>query len=579
MLPHQLTRRATLAGIASFGLAKQSFAKPKQLCGTVVDAPAGLICSPTINAVPFVQFNGNVYGMALPNVSPFGPNPFSFLVHSSWHCCPPGPGSVTGCNMTFTPINMFYVNVGANYGSQANCEVQVYTSGAVRIYDAHFNPLPQSQWHVLVSVNTNTQTVQLFVNDVPYSPTSGGWTGSGQMPGAAGVGSSTALDVGSAGGVYAAAADIWEMATPGWVDLTVVANRRKFINADLSPVDLGANGQSPFGTPPNFYLAAYSGVPTDFAVNRGTSGGTFTINLDGPLTMQAPGTCACACGSKQVVLTSGTTWTVPADWNNGNNKIEAIGGGQGGGFGWGTGGGGAAYTVLANVALTPGAVIPIVIGQGGAGKTASGTASDYGLAGTATSFNGGQVLADPAGVGGGTAGGQGVRCVPHGVDGAEGGSISTFAGAGGGGGAGGPNGVGAVGGSPNFVSPHCGGGGGGANGGGVGQNADPGGNGGQGGTAFDGTAGGAGGIITAVNGGAGSHGSGGGGAYSTVGTGGAGSSSPVWGSFGIGSGGGGAGYGSGPGGAGGLFGGGAGGGVPGGQGGNGAIIITYVGAC
>jgi hypothetical protein len=293
MRPLLLNRRETLAGIASLGLAKQSLAKPKQFCGGVASAPTENVCTPIHNAVSLVQFNGTVNGLVQTNVSPFGPNPFSFLLHSSWHCCPPGPGPVTGCDLSFAPINVFEVNVAASNGHQSTCEIKVFNAAAQQ-YDAHFNPLPSQQWHVLVSVNTNTQTVQLYVNDVPYAPTSGGWTGSGQMPGSAGPSSITVVDVGSNGSVFAAVADIWEMRTPGWVDLSVTANRRKFINADLSPVDLGASGQNPFGTPPNFYLNADSGVANDFTINRGTSGGTFTINLNGPLSMQAPGTCPCA---------------------------------------------------------------------------------------------------------------------------------------------------------------------------------------------------------------------------------------------------------------------------------------------
>lgn len=45
-------------------------------------------------------------------------------------------------------------------------------------------------------------------------------------------------------------------------------------------------------------------------------------------------------------LLSGTTWTVPADWNSSGNSIEAIGGGGGGvngADGNSTGGGGGAY--------------------------------------------------------------------------------------------------------------------------------------------------------------------------------------------------------------------------------------------
>jgi len=53
-----------------------------------------------------------------------------------------------------------------------------------------------------------------------------------------------------------------------------------------------------------------------------------------------------------VYLLSGTSWTVPADWNNASNTVEAIGGGGGGeGLGVGNnggGGGGGEYRKITN---------------------------------------------------------------------------------------------------------------------------------------------------------------------------------------------------------------------------------------
>ena len=43
-----------------------------------------------------------------------------------------------------------------------------------------------------------------------------------------------------------------------------------------------------------------------------------------------PGPGAASAGPQLICLTTGTTWTVPSDWNNANNSIEAIGGGGGG---------------------------------------------------------------------------------------------------------------------------------------------------------------------------------------------------------------------------------------------------------
>ena len=105
---------------------------------------------------------------------------------------------------------------------------------------------------------------------------------------------------------------------------------------------------------------------------------------------------------KQIVLTitGAGTWTVPADWNNSNNKIEVIGGGGNGGT---SGGGGGAYARGANVSLTVGASIAYSVGTAAADSWFSGTS-------VATS-----IVGAPAGAAGGAssgaAGGSASLCV------------------------------------------------------------------------------------------------------------------------------------------------------------------------
>lgn len=102
--------------------------------------------------------------------------------------------------------------------------------------------------------------------------------------------------------------------------------------------------------------------------------------------------CGVAFGGKAVAetpttitLTSGTTWTVPDDWNWEDpgpggyaNYIDCYGGGGAGGravggsYGSG-GGGGGAFARLNNFALTPGATVYIQIGSGGLGSSAGGS--------------------------------------------------------------------------------------------------------------------------------------------------------------------------------------------------------------
>jgi len=78
------------------------------------------------------------------------------------------------------------------------------------------------------------------------------------------------------------------------------------------------------------------------------------------------------CEPKIVFLTSGSTWTVPDDWNSADNSIEVIGGGGGGGSGAtrgskGGGGGGGAYSKVSNISLTPGGSVAYSVGAAGAG--------------------------------------------------------------------------------------------------------------------------------------------------------------------------------------------------------------------
>lgn len=219
---------------------------------------------------------------------------------------------------------------------------------------------------------------------------------------------------------------------------------------------------------------------------------------------------------RRLILTSGSTFDVPADWNNNRNTIECIGGGGGGAAGTtntrgGGGGGGGEYRMATNVTLTPGAAIPYVIGAGGAGGASSGA---DGTDGGDTTFNTTTVVAKKGLKGvaatsaGGAGGSGGTGAVGHnGGTGANGTSGASSSG-GGGGGAGGTT---AVGGNGSGTS----GGAGGAAGGG----APNGGDGSAWGATFGAGGGGSGGTPpTPVAGGAGGQrGAGGGGGACTAG--------------------------------------------------------------
>src|SRR5262249_43998949 len=105
---------------------------------------------------------------------------------------------------------------------------------------------------------------------------------------------------------------------------------------------------------------------------------------------------------------AGQTWTVPADWNDAANTIEAIGGGGGGEAtvglsNGGYGGGGGEYRAISNVSATTlggvGNAVSFSIGTGGAG----GTSGSNGSNGGDTTFNTSTLIAK--GGHGGTSGG------------------------------------------------------------------------------------------------------------------------------------------------------------------------------
>lgn len=216
---------------------------------------------------------------------------------------------------------------------------------------------------------------------------------------------------------------------------------------------------------------------------------------------------------KRILITAGTTWTVPIDWTNTGVTVTLFGAGGGGQKGSSTGkggGGGGARAATTTFTSTAGSVINYTIGAGGVGGTGGGGNA---TAGGSTTWN----------AGAGTAGGGGVGAVAPGTTGGAGGTVSGAGFTGSSGGAGGAasgttrsggSGGGACGGFAGGVgdSSTASGGGGGGGVGSIGLNSpSSGGNGGRGGHGFGGTSGGGGGGGAGSPGGTGSTTLGGGG--------------------------------------------------------------------
>jgi len=209
-----------------------------------------------------------------------------------------------------------------------------------------------------------------------------------------------------------------------------------------------------------------------------------------------------ACTSSPCVITSGTTFQVPADFSA-LVSLEAIGGGGNGSSGnsfnsGGRGGGSAAYALQTTAVLVAGNTYTIQIGIAN-GTITAGSSSTVGGTGNTGLKDGTGLWVVVANGGSGFSKGVAANSVgTTKFDGASGGSPSTTTGGGGGGGSG-KNGSGAVGTDASGGTPGTGG---------QGDN-------GTGGTG--GTPGNPGSAGTEMNGGVGAGGGGGGGSGGTAG--------------------------------------------------------------
>lgn len=151
-----------------------------------------------------------------------------------------------------------------------------------------------------------------------------------------------------------------------------------------------------------------------------------------------------------IFLVSGTSWTVPFDWNNAVNTIEVIGGGASGSACGATnfapGNGGGAYSSASNITFTPGAVIPYTVGLGGVSVSTNNTGTN-GNTGGDTWFGASTFASSTVAAKGGTFGTISGSSVVGGLGGQASAGIGTikFSGGNGGSGAGGTGGGGAAG--------------------------------------------------------------------------------------------------------------------------------------
>lgn len=148
----------------------------------------------------------------------------------------------------------------------------VNASGDAVISAGGVGGLSAGTWaHVLLSFDVSISRLQLYVDDtdIPWTPSTMVNDFIDYTTVDHGIGAGWAA--GSPGDSKSEA----DMAEFWWthnvsLDLDVEANRRKFVTADLCPVDLGATGSIPTGTDPIIYL---SGATASWHTNKGSGDG------------------------------------------------------------------------------------------------------------------------------------------------------------------------------------------------------------------------------------------------------------------------------------------------------------------
>ena len=144
------------------------------------------------------------------------------------------------------------------------------------------DPLTAGQWnHVLIAFTTGG-TIQIYVNDIDRTGTPNTNTADDIDY------TKTNWSVGARyDGLFKFAGCLSEVYVniAETLDLSVVANRRKFVTADIEAVDLGSDGSIPTGSAPAIYLPnAFS----SFGTNAGT-GGDLTDQGSVAACVDAPG--------------------------------------------------------------------------------------------------------------------------------------------------------------------------------------------------------------------------------------------------------------------------------------------------
>lgn len=165
--------------------------------------------------------------------------------------------------------------------------VNTAVSAEVLRVDSTSTLLAAAGWTcVMISTKRSTQATHLYFGDTSVKDTPVTDTAANYKFTAAEYTIGGAVSGPGGNKIAANLFDFW--LAQEYIDFSVEANRRKFIDASGMPVDLGADGSTPTGTAPIIFQHLDDGeAAANFAVNAGSGGGmTVTGTLtstDGPM--------------------------------------------------------------------------------------------------------------------------------------------------------------------------------------------------------------------------------------------------------------------------------------------------------
>lgn len=175
------------------------------------------------------------------------------------------PAVDTGGQLLWADTSILRIDKDA--GGVINVDMRTVAPAVVLQFGAPDFTIAAGWQHILWSYRSSTQVLQVYVDDVSdtldYSVKNTGaidWTGGTDY----GLGAKT-------DGATKFGGDLAEAyITNEYLDFSVEANRRKFIDAFGKPVDLGSDGSTPTGTAA---LMFFSGATASWHTNKGSGGG------------------------------------------------------------------------------------------------------------------------------------------------------------------------------------------------------------------------------------------------------------------------------------------------------------------